>query len=85
MGRGRQKAKHTKVARDLKYFSPDTNYGALAKELGTGAPSDPRLAEDLEKWPEFTAAPADDEYVDTYGDDSDDADEFQKNDESKSA
>ena len=35
MGRGRQKAKHTKVARDLKYFSPDTNYGALAKELGT--------------------------------------------------
>ena len=34
MGRGRQKAKHTKVARDLKYFSPDTNYGALAAELG---------------------------------------------------
>ena len=70
MGRGRQKAKHTKVARDLKYFSPDTNYGALAKELG-GAPSDPRLAEDLEKWPEFAAAaPAeaddDDKYVDTY-------------------
>ncbi|HQJ35747.1 MAG TPA: DUF3073 domain-containing protein, partial [Rhodoglobus sp.] len=30
MGRGRQKAKHTKVARDLKYFSPDTNYNALA-------------------------------------------------------
>ena len=80
MGRGRQKAKHTKVARDLKYFSPDTNYGALAKELG-GAPSDPRLAEDLEKWPEFAgAAPADDdedEYVDTYaaqyeGDDDED-------------
>ncbi|HEY1531466.1 MAG TPA: DUF3073 family protein, partial [Galbitalea sp.] len=22
MGRGRQKAKHTKVARDLKYYSP---------------------------------------------------------------
>ncbi|MBX3092840.1 MAG: hypothetical protein JWP30_585, partial [Homoserinimonas sp.] len=22
MGRGRQKAKHTKVARELKYFSP---------------------------------------------------------------
>ncbi len=33
MGRGRQKAKHTKVARDLKYYSPDTNYGALANEL----------------------------------------------------
>jgi hypothetical protein len=26
MGRGRQKAKQTKVARELKYFSPDTNY-----------------------------------------------------------
>lgn len=37
MGRGRQKAKHTKVARDLKYFSPDTNYGALEKEL-SGSP-----------------------------------------------
>ncbi|HEY0373563.1 DUF3073 domain-containing protein [Amnibacterium sp.] len=33
MGRGRQKAKHTKVARELKYFSPDTNYNALAEEL----------------------------------------------------
>ena len=70
MGRGRQKAKHTKVARDLKYFSPDTNYGALAKELG--APGDPRLAEDLEKWPEFASADA---YVDPYADDSDDEDE----------
>ncbi len=35
MGRGRQKAKHTKVARELKYFSPATNYGALERELGT--------------------------------------------------
>ena len=33
MGRGRQKAKHTKVARELKYFSPDTNYNALEREL----------------------------------------------------
>ena len=33
MGRGRQKAKQTKVARDLKYFSPDTNYRALEQEL----------------------------------------------------
>jgi hypothetical protein len=38
MGRGRQKAKHTKVARDLKYYSPDTNYGALANELHTTGP-----------------------------------------------
>ncbi len=33
MGRGRQKAKHTKVARELKYFSPDTNYTQLEREL----------------------------------------------------
>jgi Protein of unknown function (DUF3073) len=80
MGRGRQKAKHTKVARDLKYFSPDTNYGALAKELGTpGAAVDPKLEEGLEKWPEFAGiAPADDEddpYVDRYATDEDDEDE----------
>ena len=50
MGRGRQKAKHTKVARDLKYFSPDTNYGALAEELS----GNPRLEEDLDKWPEYS-------------------------------
>ena len=55
MGRGRQKAKHTKVARELKYFSPETNYNALEREL-TGAPvRDARLEDDLEKWPEFTA------------------------------
>ncbi len=59
MGRGRQKAKHTKVARELKYFSPDTNYNALERELMhpvTGAPIDPKLEEDLEKWPEFSAS-----------------------------
>lgn len=33
MGRGRQKAKQTKVARALKYYSPDTNYKALEHEL----------------------------------------------------
>ena len=57
MGRGRQKAKHTKVARDLKYFSPDTNYGALEEELA----KNPRLDEDLSKWPEYAVADSDDE------------------------
>ena len=33
MGRGRQKAKQTKVARELKYFSPNTDYSALQREL----------------------------------------------------
>src|SRR3569623_549940 len=33
MGRGRQKAKQQKVARQLKYYSPDTDYSALQREL----------------------------------------------------
>ncbi len=37
MGRGRQKAKQTKVARALKYYSPETNYHALEQELKGGA------------------------------------------------
>jgi hypothetical protein len=36
MGRGRQKAKQTKVARELKYFTPATDYRALEKELTSG-------------------------------------------------
>ncbi|MFM9878396.1 MAG: DUF3073 domain-containing protein [Rhodoglobus sp.] len=81
MGRGRQKAKHTKVARDLKYFSPDTNYNALEKELA-GAPGDPRLSdpklqEDLQKWPEYVAG--------TFASDEFDSDEFESDDESKTA
>jgi len=74
MGRGRQKAKHTKVARELKYFSPDTNYNALERELThpvTGAPIDARLEEDLEKWPEFTA----NAYTDQYAEDEFESDQ----------
>ena len=33
MGRGRAKAKQTKVARDLKYRTHETDFGALAREL----------------------------------------------------
>ena len=33
MGRGRSKAKQTKVARDLKYRQQETDFGALAREL----------------------------------------------------
>ena len=33
MGRGRAKAKQTKVARELKYRSHETDFSALAKEL----------------------------------------------------
>jgi len=41
MGRGRQKAKQTKVARELKYFSPQTDYERLQRELGGGTSSRP--------------------------------------------
>ena len=33
MGRGRSKAKHTKVARDLKYSNQEMDLESLAKEL----------------------------------------------------
>jgi hypothetical protein len=40
MGRGRQKAKQTKVARKLKYYTPETDYRALERELSGGAGSE---------------------------------------------
>jgi hypothetical protein len=40
MGRGRAKAKQTKVARELKYHSPTTDLAALQRELGTGTSND---------------------------------------------
>lgn len=48
MGRGRQKAKHTKVARELKYFSPSTDYSALEKELTSSSSTSEPEYED--KW-----------------------------------
>ncbi|MFL6140915.1 MAG: DUF3073 domain-containing protein [Labedaea sp.] len=39
MGRGRAKAKQTKVARELKYSTPHTDFEALQREL-SGAPED---------------------------------------------
>lgn len=47
MGRGRAKAKQTKVARELKYSSPDTNLDALQKELSSsGGDTRGRKADD---------------------------------------
>ena len=40
MGRGRAKAKQTKVARELKYHSPNTDLAALQRELGGSGKSD---------------------------------------------
>ncbi|MFP5069072.1 DUF3073 domain-containing protein [Pseudonocardia nantongensis] len=36
MGRGRAKAKQTKVARELKYSSPSMDLDALQREIGSG-------------------------------------------------
>lgn len=36
MGRGRQKAKATRQAREMKYYSPGTDLHALERELGGG-------------------------------------------------
>lgn len=47
MGRGRQKAKHTKVARELKYFSPSTDLTALEKEIGHPSDTDDQY---VDKW-----------------------------------
>ncbi|MEH3142607.1 MAG: DUF3073 domain-containing protein [Mycobacterium kyogaense] len=53
MGRGRAKAKQTKVARELKYSSPQTDFERLQRELAGG--DDDRLGGDV---------PSDDRWVD---------------------
>ncbi len=41
MGRGRAKAKQTKVARDLKYRTTETDFASLERELRGGHREDP--------------------------------------------
>ncbi|MGZ0712078.1 DUF3073 family protein (plasmid) [Coraliomargarita sp. W4R53] len=50
MGRGRQKAKHTKIARELKSYSPSLNTSALERELGH-----PDDAQYVDKWADLYA------------------------------
>ncbi len=57
MGRGRAKAKQTKVARELKYSTAGTDLNALRAELAGDRPSDRKVAE---------SAPAEDELDDPY-------------------
>ncbi|MEE1762915.1 MULTISPECIES: DUF3073 domain-containing protein [unclassified Streptomyces] len=74
MGRGRAKAKQTKVARQLKYNSGGTDLSRLASELGASTSSQPPNGEPFED---------DDEdednlysqYADLYNDDEDDEDD----------
>jgi hypothetical protein len=52
MGRGRAKAKQTKVARDLKYQSPDMDLDRLRQEIGAADGSDK-----VDEYDEFASDP----------------------------
>jgi len=55
MGRGRAKAKQTKVARDLKYQTHETDFGALARELHGEEDRPPERVEDPDdEWSDYT-------------------------------
>ncbi|MGA0857868.1 MAG: DUF3073 domain-containing protein [Candidatus Nanopelagicales bacterium] len=58
MGRGRQKAKQAKVARALKYETPDMDLKALQAELAGSKPAETDEVEDVE----------DEEYEDEWDD-----------------
>jgi hypothetical protein len=49
MGRGRAKAKQTKVARELKYSSPQTDFERLQQEL-SGAPASDSIDGADDEW-----------------------------------
>ena len=68
MGRGRAKAKQTRVARELKYSSPNTDLSALQRELAGSSTSyspPPRATTDDDE---------DDEFADRWADDDTDDD-----------
>jgi hypothetical protein len=62
MGRGRAKAKQTKVARELKYHSPNTDLAALQRELAGNGKSNEEFDDDSG-------------YLDDDSDDEDESDE----------
>ena len=55
MGRGRAKAKQTKVARDLKYRTHETDFGALARELHgeKDGPETSESGDDHDEWSDY--------------------------------
>lgn len=73
MGRGRAKAKQTKVARQLKYNSGGTDLSRLAEELGASPTSQPPNGEPFED-DELDDDPYA-QYADLYNDDEDEDDE----------
>jgi hypothetical protein len=68
MGRGRAKAKQTRVARELKYSSPNTDLTALQRELAGSSTSYSAPASSTDDDDE------DDEYADRWADDDADDD-----------
>lgn len=71
MGRGRAKAKQTKVARKLKYYTPDTDLTALERELRSSGSEDASARDedsDLEEPDGYPADPTleDDEDYDSW-------------------
>lgn len=71
MGRGRAKAKQTKVARQLKYNSGGTDLSRLANELGASPTKQPPNSEPLEKDDELEDDPYA-QYADRYNDEDED-------------
>jgi hypothetical protein len=53
MGRGRAKAKQTKVARELKYSSPTTDFEALQRELSGRSDSQQSNDERIDEYDEY--------------------------------
>ncbi|OZM71496.1 hypothetical protein CFN78_20360 [Amycolatopsis antarctica] len=60
MGRGRAKAKQTKVARELKYSSHETDFDALQRELSSSSSDDGH--EDTKRYTEDPYEDGYDEY-----------------------
>ncbi|WP_330458659.1 DUF3073 domain-containing protein [Streptomyces sp. NBC_00820] len=73
MGRGRAKAKQTKVARQLKYNSGGTDLSRLASELGASTSNQPPNGEPFEDDEDDDDPYA--QYADLYNDDEDDEDD----------
>jgi len=61
MGRGRAKAKQTKVARELKYHSPNTDLTALQRELAGARKSESSFDDDYQESVDDEEEPDDDE------------------------
>ena len=53
MGRGRAKAKQTKVARDLKYRTHETDFNALQRELHGETDSDGDESADVDEYDDW--------------------------------